>query len=253
MKKGFYILFSFLAVVVVAFWVSRLPKQEGGCVPQVITVGTSADFPPFSFKKDGELTGFDIEVIKEVAKRLGLTLEFKDMPFELLLPQVQLGTIHVIAAGMTATPERAERVLFTAPYLTSDPLIIISPASQEITSLEDLKEKRVIVNQGYTADNYMSKIPDLNIIRLPSVADAFMALKSGRGDVFVSAASALQPFFEHYGRDAFSIFEIDDVSENLALGISKSYPELAKKIDATLKDMEADGTLQNLKDTWHLT
>ena len=94
---------------------------------KIIIVGTSADFPPFSFRdKDDVITGFDIDVVKEAAKRLNLEIDLQDRPFGTLLPQIELGQIHVIAAGMTPTEERAKRVHFSRPYLSSNLVLIVS-------------------------------------------------------------------------------------------------------------------------------
>lgn len=235
------------------FWLRQIQRPSLPDIPDTIVVGTSADFQPMSFRKEGEVVGFDIDVVTQAVKRLGKEIEIKDMPFELLIPQLQLGTIHIIAAGMTPTPERAQRVLFTEPYLTKDPLWVITLADHEpLRSFKDLEGKEVIVNQGYTADMYMSNIPTINLVRLPSVADALLALKSGRGYAFVTASNTIKPLFEHYGRDAFNIFAIEDTDENTALAIAPDYPVLTQKIQAVLKDMEADGTMQQLKEKWHL-
>jgi arginine/lysine/histidine transporter system substrate-binding protein len=253
MKKAFYLLVLVTAIFTLFFWLRQIQRPLLPDVPDIIIVGTSADFQPMSFRKDGQITGFDIDVVTEVVKRLGKQIEIKDMPFELLVPQLQLGTVHIVAAGMTPTPERAKRVLFTEPYLKENPLWVVTLAGKNnITSFKDLEDKEVIVNQGYLADMYMSKMPTINLIRLPTVADALLALKSGRGYAFVTASNTIKPLFDQYGRDAFNIFAIEETDENTALAIAPDYPVLAQKVQAVLKDMEADGTLQNLKEKWHL-
>ena len=76
-----------------------------------------------------------------------------------------------------------------------------------VTSLEELKGKDVIVNTGYTADLYMSKIPDINLIRLTKVADALAALEQGKGYAFVTAAFTFQPYIKD-GKERFNYFRI---------------------------------------------
>src|SRR5580704_2849514 len=88
----------------------------------ILLVGTNAEFAPYSFIDNGQIVGFDIDVAQEVAQRLGKTITFKDMPFESLLPELQLGRIEIIAAGITPTQERAQKVLFTKPYVEGDKL-----------------------------------------------------------------------------------------------------------------------------------
>src|SRR5690349_10409280 len=91
-----------------------------------IIVGTNAEFQPFSFKEDDANTGVDIDIITTILNRLKIKMIIKDMPFEVLLPEIQLGNIHGIAARITPTTERTKPAFFTYPHLTSDFLVIIS-------------------------------------------------------------------------------------------------------------------------------
>src|SRR5579863_3065814 len=153
-----------------------------------VIVGTNAEFQPFSFKQDDVITGFDIDVIAEVLKRLDKKMVLKDMPFDALIPEIQLGNIHVIAAGITPTPERAQRALFTKPHLTGGKLIIVSlKKNPPVADVHDLQGKEVVVNEGYTADSYMSAQPGVFLSRLSSssVSTGILALKSDRAYAFV--------------------------------------------------------------------
>lgn len=151
-----------------------------------IIVGTNAEFPPFCYLENKTLVGFDIDIAKEVVKRLGKTIEFKDMPFDALIPEITLGHVDFVAAGMSYTKERANRVLFTKSYLLNDPFVILSATTKKYT-LNDLKDKTVIVIEGFTADHFLSSKVETCLIRLPTQADGFMAIESGRADAFVTA------------------------------------------------------------------
>lgn len=225
------------------------PKEDTSLI-----VGTNAEYYPFSFIDNDAIAGFDIDIIKEVARRLGKDIEFKDMPFDALLPKIQFGAIQVIAAGITATPEKAKKVLFTKPHLTGDPLIVISLAKNPaITGLTDLDEKEVVVNEGYTADLYMSTISGPKIKRLATPAEAFLALNSGNAYAFVAAKSSVQPYFDKYGVKEFNIFTLDGVQDNYSFAISKKYPDLLSSIQKELDEMEQDGTIAALAQKWKLS
>jgi arginine/lysine/histidine transporter system substrate-binding protein len=235
------------------FWYRRTSQYAP--LTNTIIAGTSADFPPFSFRDtDNTITGFDIDIAKEVARRLGMDIDIQDRPFNMLLPQIQLGQIHMIAAGMTPTPERAKNVNFTKPYLTGNPLLVVTLAKNpNVTNLEDLKGKDVIVNNGYTADLYMSKIPGITLIRLPKVADALAALDRDRGYAFVTAALTLRPYIKDQDKNKYRILRINETDENNALAVSKKLPpEFLIKVQKALDDMEADGTLTSLKNKWEV-
>lgn len=226
--------------------------QQQEAAGKTLIVGTSADFPPFSTIKDGKIVGFDIDIAKMVAAKLGKELTLKDMPFTALIPQIQLGKIQLIAAGMTATPQRAKRVFFTHPYLTGDPLIVITLADNKVDNLDTLNDKEIIVNEGYTADIYMSSKEGPILRRLKSPAQAFLAIKSGRAFAFVTAQATVKPFFDRHGKKDFSIYTIPDKDESISLAISMKYPELQVPVQDALDEMEKDGTIENLKKKWKL-
>jgi polar amino acid transport system substrate-binding protein len=241
---------AFIATFMYMKWKS---PRVAHVIPDTLVIGTSADFQPFCFKEQGDIVGFDIDVAKEVARRLNKGIELRDIPFELLIPQLQLGTIHFVAACMTPTPERAQRVNFSQPYLTGDRLVVVSRSdTQPIKSMQDLTGKKVIVNQGYTADRYMSKVQGPELVRLPTVSDAVLALASKRADAFVTASKVIEPYFKQQGRDKFHVFEIPDIQESAALALSPLYPKLAESIDTVIQSMKDDGTIQALKEKWHL-
>src|SRR5579872_49712 len=254
-KKSLYIIVTIFIITSFIVWY-RAEKTIITAQPlDTVIVGTNAEFPPFSFKEGDVVTGFDIEVISEILKRLNKKMIIKDMPFDALLPEIQLGNIHVIAAGITPTPERAQRAIFTRPHLAAgNPLVIISSKQDPLTSLEDLAGKTVVVNEGYVADSYMSEQPAVHLIRLSSaaVSDGMLALESGRADAFVTALHPMKPYFEKYDRNNFSVTPIPDTEESSAFAVSKHYPELRDYIQAKLDRMQSDGTLDDIKKKWNL-
>lgn len=246
------------AVVVVVtgllFWYMVQKKSSASIPSNTIIVGTNAEYPPFSFMENDAIVGFDIDVIQEVVKRLDKKMELKDMPFDALLPAAQVGTVQVIAAGITATPEREANLLFTKPYVSGDPLIIVTLKNKanEIKNINDLTGKKVVVNEGFVADFYMSKIQGPELIRLPTVTEGFLALTTDRADAFVTARNSAQPFFDQQGSEQFNVTVIEGTSDSYSLGISKKYPELLEPIQKVLDAMQQDGTIQTLKDKWHI-
>ena len=254
MNKTVPILIVSLLVSFILVWrlANRSPSETRQ--PQnVLIVGTNAEYAPFSFVQGKTITGFDIDLIEEVAKRLNKTLQLQDMPFDGLVSSLQLGTIQVIAAGITPTAERAERIIFTKPYLTGDQLLIISRADAPIKNIDALKKgKKVAVNEGFTADYYMSKIQGPELIKFATAIESFMTLESGRVDALVAAQNTVKTFIEHYGADKFFSAPIPGTTDEYALAISKKYPELLEPIQNALNEITADGTLETLKKKWGL-
>jgi arginine/lysine/histidine transporter system substrate-binding protein len=257
MKRGLVIgLLLVVSSCVIWYSISRKkqqpPRDTFGF--STIIVGTHANYQPFTFIEDEHIVGFDIDLIKEVCFRLGVDIELKDMPFNKLLPALQLGEIHIVAAGLTPTPERAQLVFFTQPYLGHDPLLIISLAQHQptLTSLADLRGHKVIVHTGYLSDTYLSEQEGLKLHRVASTEEGFSALLAGIGDAFVTAQSNAQPFFKTHTLKKFSITPLDESINTYALAISKKYPQLHTAIQNSLSEIVGDGTLDRLKKKWAL-
>ncbi len=219
----------------------------------VLVVGTSDDYPPYTFSQNGKVVGFDIDLVNEIARRMTCQLELKVMSFDILLLELQRGTIQVIAAGLTPTQERALRVSFSSPYITADPLLAVTRATDPVVcDLAAMQGKIVVVNEGYTADFYMSAQSGIVLEKRETVAEALLALERYKADVYVVAQSAYQPFLKTKGHDQFKSHPLADITEKYALAVSKKYPELFEKIEATLAELHEDGTLDDLKRKWGL-
>jgi len=246
MKKK--VLIFFMLITPIIFW--YFTAQKKGNSVDIIVVGTNAEYPPFTFIKNDAIVGFDIDLISEVGKRLGKKVEFRDMPFDVLIPEMQRGSIHIIAAGMTPTPEREKEVMFSQCYFTNDPLVIVAKAHKHITSVEQLNGKDVIVNDGYTADFYMSSLKGPILKRLPTPSVAFLALEADRADAYVVAKSTISPFFKNKEEQKFITTPISGTEERYAFAISPKASMLLPLINKNIEDIKQDGTLKILKDKW---
>lgn len=247
------LLVSIGALAILFYKLNKKASHSGKAIPEKIIIGTNAEYPPYTFMENNEIVGFDIDVAKEVFKRAKKDIQIKDMAWTALIPAIQLGQIHSIAAGMTATPERAKHALFTKPYIEGDPLLIVNLSKDEpIHTIDDLKGKKVVVDEGYTADMYMTANSKSDIIRTSSPVQGFQALKSGRASAYVIAKSSAEEFFKKYGKEGFNIVEIPDATENYSLAVSKRYPQLFTEVQEILNTMIADGTIDTLKIKWKI-
>lgn len=234
------------------FTVWKKPSVTPSSVDSII-VGTNAEYQPFTFIKDNRIVGFDIDIAYEVCKRLEKKMVLKDMAFTALIPALQTGTVQMVAAGMTPTPKRSQRVLFTKAYLEGDELLIINLSKNPpIQNVEGLNGKKVIVNEGYVSDTYMSAKDGPILQRLANPAIGFLALKAGRGDAFVITSISAEPFFKLHDKKEFNITQVEGTGNRYALAISRKYPELRVQVQKALDDMEQDGTLNNIKEKWEL-
>jgi len=245
-------LFLFVVIAAAVNWhlkKSKTPQKPKGAV---LIVGTNAEFPPFEFIQDGKLTGFDIDLVEEIAKRLGKDIEIKDMPFTSLLTQLQLGTLDVLAAGLTPTPARAEYAKFTQNYLEGNPVLIVSHNTTPIRSLSELEGKQVLINDGFTSENYVTSIPNIQIRRLPTLADAIMALGNKRADAFITSESSMKEYLKQYPNHPYVLTAIPNTSEPSALALNKTQDALYDEINNVLTVLLSDGTIAELRKKWGL-
>lgn len=150
-----------------------------------LIVGTSADWPPFEYiDEKGEVVGIDIEIAKRIAAELGVELEIKDMKFAALIEALKNGLVDIVIADMTPTPEREQVVDFSIPYYFSKGNALITLKGKEVTSINDLKGKKVGVQLGTIQQEWAQEnLKDIaTIVTYDKVyPEMIMALK--RGDI----------------------------------------------------------------------
>lgn len=152
----------------------------------VIRVGVFGDKPPFGFvDASGVNQGYDIVFAKRIAQELlgdENKVQFVLVEAANRVEFLKSDKVDIILANFTQTPERAEQVDFTLPYMKVS-LGIVVPENSAITSVEELKGKKLIVNKGTTADAFFTKnYPDIELVRYDQNTETFAALKDGRGD-----------------------------------------------------------------------
>ena len=124
---------------------------------KIIVMGTNAEFPPFEYREGEKVVGFDVEIAKKIAEKLGAELQIEDMTFDGLIPALEAGKIDFIAAGMSITEERKKNVDFSNGYYKASQVIITLKDNTEINGPEDLENKTIGVQLGTTGDEEAQK------------------------------------------------------------------------------------------------
>lgn len=191
---------ALLIVILVASLAACAPKAPASHMDAikkagVIKVGTSADYPPFEYVDDsGKKTGFDIDLMEEIAKRMGVKLEWVDMPFDSLIAAVQEGKIDASISAFNYSEERDQMIDFTVAYYMSEDAFIVSEGfSGQIVNPEDVAAFKVGVQTGTTQDGWLTenlvdtgKLSDANLFRYDRADQAAMDLQNGRIDVWMA-------------------------------------------------------------------
>lgn len=216
-----------------------------------IVMGTCADYPPYEFHvlKDGkdEISGFDIEIAKQIASDLGVELEIKDMKFEGLLPALKAGKVDFIASGMSATEERKKSVDFSNPYYTDISTLVVSGTYKDkVKSVEDLKGLKLGVQKSSVQEGIAKdKAKDATIKPLGKITDVMMELENGK----IDAAIVTKPVAQSFAKKNKNIFLIGydfetTADDSVSIAIDKGNEELVKSINETIEKLESEKKIE---------
>ncbi|MCL2088041.1 MAG: basic amino acid ABC transporter substrate-binding protein [Oscillospiraceae bacterium] len=212
-----------------------------------LVMATNAEFPPFEFKNDNnEFDGFDVELAKALADEMGMKLRIDDMNFDSIITAVSTGMADVGIAAMTDRADRRESVDFTMPYFETT-LVIIVPEDSDITSPEDLEDKRIAVQEGTTSDIFCEdELPDATISRFKKAPDTVLELNNGRVDAIVIDRSVAEQFIG----DNPNLKILDDqlAEEVYAIAVQKGNTELLAKLNAAIQTLKNNGEYQRIFD-----
>lgn len=211
----------------------------------VIVMGTNAEFEPFEYRDGLEITGFDVEIAKKVAEKLGKELVIEDMAFDSLIMALNSDKVDFIAAGMTATDERKTQVDFSDAYFSSQQMIIVKADNTTITTADDLAGKKVGVQLGTTGDLFVSSAEDIaEVSQFQAGTQAIMDLKNGKIDAVVIDAEPAKKMIE--GQSDLKLLDAPFVEEEYAIAVKKGDNEVLTAINETLADIKADGTYDEI-------
>ncbi|MEN6316131.1 MAG: transporter substrate-binding domain-containing protein [Clostridiaceae bacterium] len=156
----------------------------------VVRVATIPDNPGWSvLGSDGTWTGYDVDIANMFGKALGVKVEFVPTDGAGRIPMITSDKCDIVISGIVPTDERAKSVSFSLPYAGSGILGLCNKNSL-LTSWDDLADKKISLARGTTSDVFATeKYPKAEIVRFDSIADAFMALKTGKADVLLEASA----------------------------------------------------------------
>lgn len=222
-----------------------------------IIVGTGTQFPNVCFiDENGKLTGYDVELIREIDKRLPeYEFEFSTMEFKNLLLSLETNKIDLIAHQMEVNEERQAKFLFNDEAYNIFPnKVVVSQSNNDVKSIDDLKGKKLIVgatsNAAVLAEKWNAANGNgINIVYSGAGEDTITQIKTGRVDATISTPFAID--YQNKVVDA----QLKTVGEALSNSkvyfiLNKDNEELKAKVDEALKEIKADGTLSKLSTEW---
>lgn len=215
----------------------------------VLHMATNAAFPPYEMTTDdGGFEGVDVEIATAIAEKLGVELVVDNMEFSSILIAVQGGKSDMAMAGLTVTEERKQNVDFTDTYAKGVQSIVV-PEDSEIASVDDLKGKRIGVQEATTGHIYCSdEFGNDNVIAYAYGATAIEALKNGQVDCVVIDNNPAKEFVKN--NEGLKLLDTAYTEEDYAIAVSKENPELLEAINGALVELIEDGTVQSILDKY---
>jgi His/Glu/Gln/Arg/opine family amino acid ABC transporter permease subunit len=218
----------------------------------LIRVGTEGTYPPFTYKdpRTNQLTGYDIEVMRAVAKEAGWRLEFVQSTFDAVFPALDSRRIDVIANQVTINPERSARYLFSAPYTYSHGVIVTASDDTSIRSLQDLKGRTTAQSE---TSNWAQVARDAGakVQSVEGFAQAAALVQQGRVDAIVNDNIAVLDYLASTGDKKIKIAgDAGSEVSRQALTFRKSDPALRQQADRALVALRKDGTLARISDKY---
>ncbi|WP_426129462.1 ABC transporter substrate-binding protein [Pararhizobium sp. PWRC1-1] len=216
-----------------------------------LTVGANIGNVPWEFQDaSGKTVGFEVELVTEIGKRLGKSVEFVNIPFSGLFSAVQSGRINMAVSSITITEKRLESVTFAQPYYDSDQSLTVM-ASSGISGVSAMEGKVVGVDTGSTGDMWATSNTEKyklgEIRKFEGLSPAMLDLAAGRIDGYISDIPALQYYVKD--KPELKVVERITTGEKYSIMFNKGDP-LANEVNDVISTLKKEGFVAKLHETW---
>jgi len=230
----------------------------------VLRVGMDASFPPFEvIAADGTLVGFDIDLARELGRRLGVEVQFvANLPYDGLYDALAVGRVDVVISALVVNPARMADFAYSASYFDAGQVLVVRAGeggiegvcTGPIEEMADLSGRALAVEFGTQGDlearEWARRLPGLTVVHYQTAAEALAAVAAGEADAaLVDHVSALGAAGMGEG-SALCVVGTPVVEEPYAIAVHRQSRYLLRAINDVLGDMEADGTMERLRAEW---
>ena len=218
-----------------------------------LLIGSCLDYKPFEFVKNGEETGFDVELSEEIASRLGLEVEWVRANFDTIFTAVAGGQFDMVAAASTITDERLQTVDFSDPYFNSrQGFSVNTDETPDIKSTDDLGEGDVVgVQKGTTGKAWAEENLAPQGVEVKTFEGAPAAFTDLEGGAIVGVINDEgSSIAEVEQRPGLEVIQAIDTDEKYGFAFSKDNPELTEAVNGALAEIIEDGTYEDIFTKW---
>ncbi len=221
--------------------------QESG----KLKVGVEGTYPPYTYHDDdGELTGFDVEVAKAIAGKLGVEADFTESDWDSLLAGIDSGRLDTVINAVSITPEREEKYDFAGPYFYITQQIVVAKDNEDIVDMASLDGKKV-ANTATTA--YLDILEDAgaSLVQISTAEEAVSLIESGRADFTTFNSVVFNEYLQQHPDANLKVaFVIPDVVDTYAVPVKKGETALYDAIQQAIDELKEDGTLSKLSEDY---
>lgn len=217
-------------------------------------VGLDDSFPPMGFKDEsGELVGFDIDLAREVAKKMDMDVEFKPQDWDGIELSLNKGDIDVIWNGYSITEERKKSVAFSDPYLANRQILVVKDDS-EYKAMDELKDKTLGIQLGSSAEKALNNHADFKdslkeIKSYSNNVEALLDLDAGRVDV-VLVDEVVAKYFIAKKDGHYKVLDGDLGKEEYGIGLRKNDTEFLEKLNKALEEVKNSDEGVKISEEW---
>jgi polar amino acid transport system substrate-binding protein len=236
-----------------------VPAADAGTLDEIrergaLWIGMSAAYKPFEYVEDQEIVGYDPDIIRIIAEKLGVKAEMIDTNWAGVIASLYANKFDVIISALTATPERAERVLFTQPYGELTFYFLTRDERTDLNTAADFAGTVVAAEGGGAAQTGIEKWVDDGLITfgdqvyLSNPNEAYLAVKVGRADAAVDGLPGLLFFMQE--NPGFKVVKGFGPEQVMVMATRKEDTDLCQAINDVITEIKADGRLAQLQEKW---
>lgn len=217
--------------------------QESGS----LRVGVEGTYPPYTYHDDnGDLTGFDVDVAKAIAEKLGVEADFTESNWDSLLAGIDSGRLDTVINAVSITDEREEKYDFAGPYFYITQQIVVAKDNEDIVDMDSLEGKKM-ANTATTA--YLGILEDAgaSLVQINTADEAVSLIQSGRADFTTFNSVVFNEYLQQHPDANLKVaFVIPDVVDEYGVPVKKGETALYDAISDAIQELKDDGTLSQL-------
>lgn len=216
---------------------------------RTLRFGTDATYPPFESVRDGELTGFDVELGNLIAEELGAKAKWVNISFDGIFPALLADKFDLVMSAVTITPERQQRLAFSNPYYTAGQIVAVREGEKAVRGVADLAGKTAGIQLNTTASLVLRKHPDVQVRQYPTIDLALQDLLNGNIDAVVGDAPTIRYFTTHGFKGLSTVGDLL-TEEHYGIVMRPEDTALREAVNGALARLRASGRFATLEEKY---